>query len=596
MANVLGDQEVRRESDKDELKALKKLGSVFKNDNNVVLYFKPTIPISWNNSDLNPDILWFHPRIGCVVVEVKGWSLSFLKNAALDKSEQFIINGKAYSNPLKEVRRFAEGFLDLSRVGKSRGPVSYILAFPNLTSSDYEKLPPYIKRHIPKDRTIFLFESDEDVKSKVLNSVSNYVNPKKEEEIMKSMEKLRKELFPHINIPLKDKRDMALMDLVQESILYRYKKGYHVVRGGPGTGKTVILIGKALKEALEDTRNGNNRRIGIVSFTNSIVERIKEDIEEIINERLLDLKAEDIVISNLHSLAADFLKEMNIKTKTSKDIVEKASNVIEKVGTIPEEMKFDILLVDEAQDFKKSWFKFVKYLLKDDGLVIFGVDETQRIYNHANWKWKDTPFPVRGRQVSVLRKIYRTSQNILEIGIKFLMKDPVLVRELKELDAWVDVNQLEFLERKTLIKAETGNEFKLIEKTLSKLLKEGYKPKDILILTPFYDQNFSLCPKRIGKFIQEKKILRSNEINTSKKLDKEKLSILTYHSAKGLENKCVIVTGLDKVPFLHSTTAEEKRRDRRLVYVAITRAQERLYLIGRQKEGYFKELTEIIEN
>lgn len=595
MAKVFGDQEIIRKSDKDEVKVLRKLYKVFKEDN-VVLYLKPIIFIRRNNSDSNPDILWFHPRIGCVVVEVKGWSFDFLKKVTLNETEKFIVNRTAHPNPLKEARRFVEDLLDLSRVGKSRGPVSYILAFPNLTERDYERLPIHVKRYIPKDRTIFLFESDESVKSKVLGAISNYTNFMEEEEKIRNMEKLRRELFPHINIPLRDKSDMALMDLTQESLLYRQKKGYYVVRGGPGTGKTVVLIGKAVKEKLEDICNGNNRRIGITSFTNSIVRRIKEDIEQIINERLLDFEVEDIVISNLHNLAVEFLKKVNIKVRGKMDIIEVASDVIEKVIAVPEEMKFDVLLVDEAQDLKKSWFKFIKYLVKDDGLIIFGVDETQRIYDRVDWKWKDTPFPVRGRQVFVLKKIYRTSQNVLRLGIKFLMNDPVLVRELRELDAWTDVNQLEFLDRKTLIKAELGNELELIVQNLNKLLKEGYRPKDILILTPFYNQDFLLSPKKIGKFIQKEKILSYKEINASKEIDKDKLNILTYHSAKGLENKCVIVVGLDKVPFSNSTTAKKKRRDRRLVYVAITRAQERLILIGGRKEKYFKELMEVVKN
>jgi len=593
MAKVFGDQDIIRESDRDEVKVLKKLQRVFKKEDNIILYLKPIIFNHRSNSDSNPDILWFHPRMGCVVVEVKGWSLEFLKRATLNGNEKFIINGIAHSNPAKEAKRFVDDLLDLSCTGESRGPVSYVLAFPNLTEKDYEKLPPHVRRYIPKSRTIFLFESDESVRSKVLSSIARYSTFIEEEKKIKNMEKLRKELFPHINVPLKDRNDVALMDLTQESLLYKQKKGYYAVRGGPGTGKTVVLIGKAIKEKLEDVYNGNNRRIGITSFTNSIVRRIKEDIERIIDERLLNLEVEDIVISNIHNLAAEFLKKANIKVTGTADIIEVASDIIEKVKAIPEEMKFDVLLVDEAQDLKKSWFKFIKHIVKNNGLVIFGVDETQRIYDHVNWKWKDTPFPVRGRKVTVLRKIYRTSQDVLRLGIKFLMNDPGLVKELRELDAWIDVNQLEFFDRKTSIKAEVGNELELTAQYLEKFLKEGYKPKDILILTPFSNQEFLLSPKKLGKFIQKKGLLTTKEINTSKDVDREKLNILTYHSAKGLENKCVIVVGLDKVPFSTSTTPRKKRRDRRLVYVAITRAQEKLILIGRRKEKYFKELIEI---
>ena len=60
------------------------------------------------------------------------------------------------------------------------------------------------------------------------------------------------------------------------------------------------------------------------------------------------------------------------------------------------------------------------------------------------------------------------------------------------------------------------------------------------------------------------------------------ITIATIHAVKGLEFKCVFVAGLDEtiLPIGRSFyDAEELEEERRLMYVAITRAQERLYLI-----------------
>ena len=59
---------------------------------------------------------------------------------------------------------------------------------------------------------------------------------------------------------------------------------------------------------------------------------------------------------------------------------------------------------------------------------------------------------------------------------------------------------------------------------------------------------------------------------------------MTVHASKGLEFDYIFVTGLEQDLFPHqgtgteSKTPEEMEEERRLFYVAVTRAKERLYL------------------
>ena len=59
------------------------------------------------------------------------------------------------------------------------------------------------------------------------------------------------------------------------------------------------------------------------------------------------------------------------------------------------------------------------------------------------------------------------------------------------------------------------------------------------------------------------------------------IQLMTVHSAKGLEFDCVFITGLEEGLFPHENAASEVdglEEERRLMYVAITRARRRLYL------------------
>ena len=59
------------------------------------------------------------------------------------------------------------------------------------------------------------------------------------------------------------------------------------------------------------------------------------------------------------------------------------------------------------------------------------------------------------------------------------------------------------------------------------------------------------------------------------------VQLMTIHSAKGLEFDCVFISGLEEGLFPHensSSDLDSLEEERRLMYVAITRARKRLYL------------------
>ena len=69
----------------------------------------------------------------------------------------------------------------------------------------------------------------------------------------------------------------------------------------------------------------------------------------------------------------------------------------------------------------------------------------------------------------------------------------------------------------------------------------------------------------------------------------DRIALMTLHSSKGLEFKNVFIVGLENgiIPLYKAQTAEEIEEERRLLYVGMTRAKQRLYLCRALKRHWF---------
>ncbi len=85
--------------------------------------------------------------------------------------------------------------------------------------------------------------------------------------------------------------------------------------------------------------------------------------------------------------------------------------------------------------------------------------------------------------------------------------------------------------------------------------------------------------KSLGAFLQEVSLVSSMDEDKDK--DPDKVTLMTIHMAKGLEFKYVYIVGLEEDLFpsqMMLSSRSELEEERRLFYVAITRAESRLFL------------------
>ncbi len=88
-------------------------------------------------------------------------------------------------------------------------------------------------------------------------------------------------------------------------------------------------------------------------------------------------------------------------------------------------------------------------------------------------------------------------------------------------------------------------------------------------------------PGGIGDYLQEVALLTDHD--REKEEDRNKVTLMTVHSAKGLEFKNVFIVGLEKNLFPSGQAGElvsneEYEEERRLFYVALTRAEKQVFL------------------
>ena len=100
--------------------------------------------------------------------------------------------------------------------------------------------------------------------------------------------------------------------------------------------------------------------------------------------------------------------------------------------------------------------------------------------------------------------------------------------------------------------------------------------------------------KDLSSFLQEVSLLTGVDESDKNKDDKDKVTLMTVHMAKGLEFKHVFVVGLEEELFpsqMMLSSRQDLEEERRLFYVAVTRAEEKLTLTFALSRYRFGRLT-----
>ena len=239
--------------------------------------------------------------------------------------------------------------------------------------------------------------------------------------------------------------------------------------------------------------------------------------------------------------------------------------------------KFDYVLIDEYQDVNSTQIKLID-ILSPENLFCVG-DPRQSIYG---WRGSDLKYILNFEEkypncdIITLTKNYRSTKHIVEL-INRSIKNMGLADLESSLEGNKDIKLLKFNSE------ETESEF-----VIQKIITSDIPRKDMFVLARTNRQLNELS--QLMKLRGIKHIVRSDEIKKTIMAGENDVTLATIHAIKGLEAEMVFVIGCHGInfpckgsehPVIDMVKAEEydkEEEERRLFYVAMSRARNNLYL------------------
>lgn len=326
---------------------------------------------------------------------------------------------------------------------------------------------------------------------------------------------------------------------------------HRVILGGPGSGKTQILLHRA--RFLADHFRAGPERFRVFVYTKVLRHYIESALP------LLDLPTENVVTFDDWCLQ---WHRANIRGRVPWDAEEKRPDfaairraVTERL-TVAREPLFDFVLVDEAQDLEPEVFKLLRKIARH---VTVCLDHKQQLYDHRSSEAMILDaLGVRKRNINLLEG-FRCSPYLIRLAAE-------LIEDTAEREAFTNQARVAPPQKETPLLYYGSSEEQM--RRLEEVIRERQLVGDrIAILFPTQRKLHGFA-----KALRE----RGFDLETQKELDFStgKPKLITYYSAKGLTFDTVLM------PWLVSDSAWKHMESRlaKLLFVGITRATRWAYL------------------
>lgn len=491
--------------------------------------------------DSECDFLIFNPDYGFLCIEVKGGTGMRVEDGVwylVDHDGERKLKRSPYDQAEQSMRFFKKYYEDEVEAQFS-GVYGCAVAYPNYSinspitvgSSMETTIDLSAMNNLQKRVTeIFRFFRTQS------GGASSFLSPDAKKKFISAVNK-RIALSISAGALIQDKeRELLEINRTQDTVidlLAHYPKAFIV--GGAGTGKTWIGI----KKIMRCVRGGGKALY--LCYNKALA----ENVSAIISNTHADCY-------NIDSFAYLLLRD-KVSTAPEHNGCKEYSTLI---CDLPNLQKYDLVVVDEGQDFTEDWAFCANLMLKDNGSLYVFYDESQNIFRR-NFGEKffidDPPFVLR-YNIRNTANIYRYAQEQTHLGLDTI------------------ANQIEGVEPDCRRFTRKAQAVAFIDSVINKLVnREGVDTQRIVILSNRRKDNSILSETNFvgGQSLSDERVLP----------DIETIAYRTIQSFKGLESDIVI--------YINHTYKDEPKTEsvRATLYTAQTRARFYLYVLNFEQDG-----------
>jgi len=348
----------------------------------------------------------------------------------------------------------------------------------------------------------------------------------------------------------------------QQKILNYIKKDFNVVVNScAGTGKTTLILSVA--------RELPDKKLLQMTYNSMLKHEVRERVKK--------SEINNLSVHTFHSLAVQYYNSTSYTDTGIRNILLKD---LPPLKCLP---KFDIFVLDECQDMTFIYFQFMVKFARDSGspiqLLILG-DYMQGLYE---FKGADIRFltlaDIIWKNFSIL-KTKKFKKCTMKLSYRITNQMCSFVNNVM-----LGSDRMEACKEGSLvtyIRNSRQNIEKIISGEILKLFDEGYLPSDIFVLGPSVKGTNSNI-RQLENILVERGIpchvpMLENDKIDERVIDK-KVVFSTFHCVKGRERKIVFIVSFDNSYFRCYARNLSKEICPNTLYVAATRATERLYVL-----------------
>jgi hypothetical protein len=337
------------------------------------------------------DFLILDPRYGLLVLEVKGGDIRHRVDGDEEVYYRILANGRSKDIPNHPFRQASGNLHAIEEILKLKdqpfwfgGCRGYAVAFPD--SRNVGQLPNDVDPSI-----VFFAEHLDDYDRAVRGAFRSWNRLKSPSITPEAMRRCREGLRPVFRlIPAKwrsleqDEEQLVRLTEQQQMVISGLQENRRIsIRGGAGTGKTML----ALWQAVEFARCG--KQTLLLCFNKALVEWLNDRIQ---TETSRDIQ-ERLTVATFHSLCASFFAKAKLPfrppsdPKSQSDFWENEvpNKMFDRVIDLVPQVRFDAVIVDEAQDFARDWWLTVESLSREpDGPLVIFFDPNQNLFGKEN--------------------------------------------------------------------------------------------------------------------------------------------------------------------------------------------------------------------